>query len=241
MEIFEVFPGIQITNDLCILVKSHMILALADLHIGIESAMEQNGFFVPRMQMKTMKNSLQRIIDKYSPEQIIVVGDLKHEFSRNLEQEWDEVRLVLSFLKDRSRVILIRGNHDNYLKTIASKLKIDMVNKLEIGGITFSHGHLYAEQRPLIIGHEHPSVKLLDRVGAAIKLPCFVHLKDERILVMPAFSPLATGVDIVRADPSECLSPILQKANLSSAEIYACSDVGLLKLGTVETIRSLTV
>ncbi|MBC7107400.1 MAG: metallophosphoesterase [Methanomassiliicoccales archaeon] len=240
MEVYEIMPGILIANDLCVVDESEGLVAIADLHIGMESALEKEGILIPRMQTATMRDSLIRIIDKYAPEQILVVGDIKHEFSKNLEQEWNEVRSMLSLLREHSNVILIKGNHDNYLKTIASKMGIEVLDSFSTKGITFAHGHIDIDRRPLIIGHEHPSVKLLDRVGAAIKLPCFVFLKKEKVIVLPAFSPLAIGVDIARAGPSECLSPILQKADLAKAEVFACSEVGLLKLGKIEGIRSLS-
>lgn len=240
MEVYEIMPGILIANDLCVIDKSEGLVAIADLHIGMESALEKEGILIPRMQTATMRDSIARIVDKYAPEQILVVGDLKHEFSRNLEQEWNDVRSMLSFMREHSNVVLIRGNHDNYLKTIASRMGIDVVDSFSTKKITFAHGHFNIDKRPLIIGHEHPSVKLLDRVGATIKLPCFVFLRNEKVLVLPAFSPLAVGVDIARASPSECLSPILQKTDLTEAEVFACSEVGLLKLGRIEAIRSLS-
>ncbi|MBM4237468.1 MAG: metallophosphoesterase, partial [Euryarchaeota archaeon] len=189
----------------------------------------------------TMRASIQRIVERFSPERIVVAGDLKHEFSRNLEQEWSEVRSLLSFLRENAEVLLVRGNHDNYLRTIASRLGIEMRETCSAGAVTFAHGHLDNPSRPLVIGHEHPSIKIIDRVGASIKLPCFVRLMEERVLVMPAFSPLAVGVDMARIEPSECLSPILRGSDLREAEIFACSEVGLLRLGRIGDIGSLTV
>ncbi|MDH7509360.1 MAG: metallophosphoesterase [Methanomassiliicoccales archaeon] len=240
MEVYEIMPGVLIANDLCLVHESEGLVAIADLHIGMESALEKEGILIPRMQTTTMKNSLIKIIDKYSPNRILVVGDLKHEFSKNLEQEWNEVRSVLSLLREHSNVTLIKGNHDNYLKTIASKMGIEVLDSFSTSNMTFAHGHIDIDRRPLVMGHEHPSVKILDSVGAVIKLPCFVFLRKEKVIVLPAFSPLAIGVDIARAMPYDCLSPILQKADLPKAEVFACSEVGLLKLGRIEAIRSLS-
>ncbi len=240
-ENIETLPGITISNELCVVMGEEGLVAIADLHVGMESGLEREGFHIPRMQTATMRDSIQRIVDRFSPDRIVVVGDLKHEFSRNLEQEWNEVRSLLSFLRENAEVSLVRGNHDNYLRTIASRLGIEMGEFYSAGKVTFAHGHLDNSSRPLVIGHEHPSIKIIDRVGASIKLPCFVHLKKEGILVMPAFSPLAAGVDMARIESSECLSPILRGRDLRRAEIFACSEVGLLGLGSIGDIGSFSI
>jgi putative SbcD/Mre11-related phosphoesterase len=131
---------------------------------------------------------------------------------------------------------VVRGNHDNYLATIASKLGVEMVDELEIGGIWFAHGHLPNRHRPLVLGHEHPSVRLFDSVGACVKMPCFVHLPRERILVMPAFSPLASGTDYTGLGKGGAFSPILAEVDMSEARAYGCSEIGLLSLGLISEL-----
>jgi len=234
----EVFPGLEITNDLCAVMPSRKAVVLGDLHIGYESVMEQTGLHLPHIQMATMKETLRRVIERHSPERFVILGDLKHEFSRNLSQEWSEVRDLLGVLQERAEVIVVRGNHDNYLASIASKLGIELVDELEMDGIWFVHGHLANDKRPLVMGHEHPSVRLFDSVGACVKMPCYVHLPSQRILVMPAFSPLAAGTDFTGMGRGGTLSPILLAADMSEARAYGCSEIGLLNLGPISALTS---
>jgi uncharacterized protein len=231
MNQLEVMPGLIITNQLSALVEGEGTLVVSDLHIGYESVLEDSGLHLPRIQTETMRDSLMDIVDRYSPDRFLILGDLKHEFSRNLAQEWSEARRILGTLQDHGEVIIVRGNHDNYLATIASKLGVELVNAFTASGIHFVHGHLPCEARPLVMGHEHPSVRLFDSVGAYVKLPCFLHFDKEEVLVMPAFSPLAAGTDITSG--TGMLSPALEGADLAHAKVYGCSEIGILSLGEV--------
>ena len=184
-----------------------------------------------------MKRCISVAAEAHHPKRIVVLGDLKHEFSRNLDQEWREVRGTLEHLRDLADVIVVRGNHDNYLANITSRLGVELVDHLEVDGYHLVHGHQPWEERPLIQGHEHPSVRLFDGVGGYIKLPAFLHFPREQVLVLPAFSPLAAGNDVNNMSSREMLSPGLQGIDLDAAEVYACSDIGLMRLGARGELR----
>ncbi len=237
MEAYEIMPNVSITNDLCLLVGNSTVV-VADLHIGYESALESDGIHIPRIQTASIKKSLHRIIEQHEPRRMIILGDMKHEFSRNLVQEMRDIRQVLSILKEHTELILVKGNHDNYLENIACPLGIDVTDKYEEGGFTFVHGHQDCSDRPLIMAHEHPSIKIVDKVGAYLKLPCFLKLQ-EQIIVMPPFSPLASGTDLTGVIASDYLSPILRKADVDRAEVFACSEIGILNLGNLAKIEEL--
>lgn len=188
----QIFPGVKATNDLCLWMEERGTLAIADLHIGLEAALEQTGVHIPRIQSASMKESLIRIMDRYEPDTILILGDLKHEFSGNLDQEWRDVRDILSMLRDSATVKVAKGNHDNYLANISQRLGIEVADSFELDGISFMHGHAPSDHRPLVIGHEHPSVRIFDRVGSVpetAQLPSFRARADPR----PA-SVLALGI-----------------------------------------------
>jgi putative SbcD/Mre11-related phosphoesterase len=231
MQELELWDGLLITNERCAIMKRRKVAIISDLHIGLESVLEASGLHLPHIQTDSMKASLLRIIERYQPNQFIILGDLKHEFSKNLTQEWSEVQRLLGILQERGKVIVIKGNHDNYLATIASKMGIDLVEQYELDGVTFSHGHLPNDSRPLVIGHEHPSIRLFDPIGAFVKMPCYIHLPIEKILIIPAFSPLASGTDFTGANSRSVLSPVLRSSNLARAKAYGICEIGLLNLG----------
>lgn len=229
--------GLWITNERCVVIKRRQVAIISDLHIGLESVLEASGLHLPHIQTDSMKASIQHIIERYQPQQFIILGDLKHEFSRNLTQEWSEVKRLLEILQERGKVVVIKGNHDNYLATIASKMGIDLVEQYELDGVTFCHGHLPTNSRPLVIGHEHPSIRLFDPIGAYVKMPCYIHLPREQILIIPAFSPLVSGTDFTGATSASVMSPILRTIDLARARAYGISEIGLMNLGELGRLK----
>jgi len=223
----------------CLHVPAERTVVVADLHIGYESSLEAEGVHIPRIQTAAIRDGLLNIIDRLSPDRLVVLGDLKHEFGRNLGQETRDVRSVLDAVRDRVEVVLVKGNHDNFLESIVSRIEVPVVPEYCAAGVDMVHGHKECGRRPLVIAHEHPSVRLFDSVGAFIKLPCFALLRKERLLVMPAFGPLTSGTDLTRATANDRLSPMLKGRDMSGAEIFACSEIGLLPLGRLSSLESL--
>jgi len=219
-----------VTRDYALWLPRERVLAISDLHLGYEGAMQEAGVAIPRRQKGVMLERLDRLLDRYEPERVIVNGDFKHEFSRNLEDEWKDVQDVLDFLHGRTTPVLVRGNHDNYLMQILSKKGLDLHRKVELGGFTLVHGHDDpGVSGPLVLGHEHPAVKLRDDVGAVFSLPAFVVMDD--LILLPAFSPLALGVDVTERPK---LSPLLRFVDLAESRVYGIDEsVGLMEFGRV--------
>jgi hypothetical protein len=237
MRHLDIAPGLRITNDRCALLPRSKVLLLADMHLGIEASLELDGLQLPRVQGGTMKQRISAAVEAHRPERIVVLGDLKHEFSRNLDQEWSEVRGMLEHLRSLAQVTVVRGNHDNFLANITSRMEVELVDHMEVDGYHLTHGHMVTDGRPLVQGHEHPSVRLFDGVGGYLKLPAFLWFPKEQVLVLPAFSPLAAGNDISNMSSKEMLSPGLTGACLEDAEVYGCSDIGLIRLGSTTDVR----
>lgn len=206
--------------------------------------MQTEGVSFPHVQARLLHERLERLLDRYDPEKVVVCGDFKHNFNQNLKQEWREVQDVLETLAARAKVQLVRGNHDNFLATIAAKkgLELPAVHREE--GFTFLHGHEKDAQGKadsvLVMGHEHPGAKLIDSVGATIKLPCYLHgaLGRRRVVVLPAFSPLSLHTDVSSARGEAFLSPYLHGAAVGGLAVTAVSEVGLLDFGTIRGLRA---
>ncbi len=209
---------------------------LADLHLGFEDVMAQKGLFLPKLQFPRIMALLERIVERYEPKRIIIDGDLKHEFSRNMPQEWREIESVVDYLSENSELVVIRGNHDNFLKTILGRRGLKLHEHYSIGKFLFAHGHRDVDIPPgkvLIMGHEHPSITIRDETMASTKLPVFLVSKD--IVVLPAVSIYAIGTDITKND---FMSPILKKYP-QEFEIYALDeDAGVIGMGRLRDILS---
>jgi putative SbcD/Mre11-related phosphoesterase len=233
MDEIEIFPGTRISKHHALFMEDEDLLVIADLHLGYEGALLEQGVSIPRFQKEVMMERLKRLLEKYEPSTILINGDFKHEFSKNLVQEWQEVNEFLDFIMSQADIELTRGNHDNFLKTILSKKDLEISMETCLGSYTFAHGHKDVSwDGTLVMGHEHPSLGLRDKIGATAKLPCF--LITPSAIVLPAFSPLALGTDVATLD---FISPPLKDVPSDESHVYAVEEkTGLLDFGKLEGI-----
>lgn len=236
MDRLEVAKGVEVTRDFALFLRDDRALVISDLHLGFEGALAEQGVSIPRFQRRVILERLERMLDRVKAEKVIVAGDFKHEFSRNLTDEWIEVKQVLRFLRDRVTPVLVRGNHDNYLATILGDLNLPLQDRADVAGHTIVHGHEEVSTlHPIVMGHEHPAVKLKDELGAVVSVPAF--LVTDRLIVLPAYSPLALGVD-VSAYPY--LSPILNRSSIEDARVIGVDEKeGLLDFGRVRGLKQI--
>lgn len=209
---------------------------ISDIHLGFENVLQNSGISIPEVQLEDVLIQLEEIIS-IGVEEVIINGDVKHEFSKNLPGEWKDVIKLLEYLNERVDVSIVRGNHDNFLPTILKKFpEVKLRDDVKAGGYTILHGHRKPEldESRLIIGHEHPSVKLRGDVGGIYRYPCF--LKLDQIFVLPAFSPLMKGTDMLTA--TGFLSPVLRGLRVEDAEVYAIEDE-VMYLGRISDLRRL--
>ena len=100
-------------------------LTIADLHLGYEIALMEEGIYMPRVQLKSFKERIEVLVERFEPRGIIINGDLKHKFSKHSRKGWEEIENFLNFLKEKfDRVILIRGNHDTYMEKYEDLIEI---------------------------------------------------------------------------------------------------------------------
>jgi len=223
-----------------IYIKSIRALLFADSHIGLEYAMAEAGTFVPPIQYNLMRTRLLNAVREYRPKRIIIVGDLKHMFSQRTLQEHKEVLDMLKTLHSFGvEVFLVRGNHDNFIRGILEKHGVSFVPCIRMGEYLFIHGHasvppdVGASARRIIMGHLHPTITLSDSISRA-RLPAF--LVGERICILPAFTPLLPGLDIVSGITEDDYStPIVD--DFSNFEVFVIiDDRRVLKFGSVRNL-----
>ena len=139
-----VVPEIRILNGALLI--NGKILVLSDLHIGYEDIIAGRGVF-PRTQLKDIIEKLNGVfwdldMEGIKIKQIIICGDLKHEFGEISDVEWRETLKLLDYLIDKCKnIVLIKGNHDNILGPIAKKKEIKLKDYYKKGGVCFLHGN----------------------------------------------------------------------------------------------------
>jgi putative SbcD/Mre11-related phosphoesterase len=225
-------------------------LVLSDLHIGYESALKEKGVFLPQASYRHMKGVIEGLIESTRPESIVFLGDLKHEFGKASPQEWVEVQdLLATLLAKGLKVHVVRGNHDNYILSILRRFDVSLHEPaMMLGDYIFTHGHIKVDvpkgTKAIIIGHEHPAVSSLDLSGARYKFKCFLIGKHRgtRLVVMPALSPLSSGVGINETSKKGLLSPILREADVESfTPIVVEEGIGVFRFPQIGLMRSMEV
>jgi len=223
-------------------------LVLSDLHLGFEEAASRGlsyslrgvsgytAIFLPRIQLRKTLNTLSLVLGELKVSRVIINGDLKHAFDRLLRQEREEIIDLIKFLRSNGveDIIVIRGNHDNFIKSVLRKLNVEFISGLATvvsnKKVLFVHGHedlSLNEYDIVVIGHEHPALKCFE----AYKFPCFLKIplnEDKYLVVMPATGPYHPGITIT-PNPEDYLSPLIKKTN----NLYLMSIITWIELSEV--------
>lgn len=213
-------------------------MVVADLHLGCEAALEYSGISIPRVQTRKVGAYLREVIAAQSPDELVVAGDLKHNFSRNLTQEWSDVAEFVKSFSEIVRLRVVRGNHDNYLGVILADHGINMTTELDVGRFTIVHGHHDHEKREnLIMGHLHPSITLRDDTGMRVKSQCYLHDPDRDVIILPALSIISPGMDVIGATVPDDMSPLLSDRGLDDFRPIAFSRDSPLVFPSLGSLR----
>ena len=94
--------------------KEERTLAIGDLHLGYEGAMRSSGVMVPVKLYEKCVNDFDRIISNTgNVDNIVILGDIKHEFGFILDDEWKNIVKFIEHVKSKcKKLIIIEGNHD---------------------------------------------------------------------------------------------------------------------------------
>ncbi len=249
----ELLPGIEpVGEHPAVYIRGLRALVFADLHLGFEEEAARHGYFVPRVQLKRALRLLEDAFSLYDPDRVIIVGDVKHTFDRLTRLEREEVSKLFEALAKRGvEVKVVKGNHDSYLVVVARDYGVEVVKgHLELDGIVFVHGHRRLPEglrpRLIIMGHEHPSIAIRDRIGYVAKAPCFLVGRHEPtgadLLVLPAVGVYQTGTSVTTMAETY-LSPILrEEVDLRRVKPYVIAEgLGVLEFPELGELEDLLV
>lgn len=236
----EVLPGVTVTNERCLLLRDGPTAVIGDLHLGYESALEADGMFIPRINTGSVRDALNVILDDYEPARVVLLGDVKHDFRRSSYQAREEVRAIVRLVSDAAETVVVRGNHDNFLQNILADLGLTALDSVDIMGYRLEHGHVDSGARPVIIGHEHPSLRIPGGMSGSVKMQCYVIAEREGVVVIPPFSPFASGNDLNGGEGS-AMAPALKGCDLGRADIWGVSEMGLMHIGGLSNLDDLSL
>jgi len=242
VEAVELERGLYATPQGALLYKGYAIIA--DLHLGFEEEMSRKGVFLPPAQLRRALEVLESV--SKAVKKVVVAGDLKHQFGRLGKMEKRDVEAFLSAAQKKGvELVLVRGNHDNFVKKLVEDAGFEVVDELDLSeGVKVIHGHKAAELGEVtIMGHEHPSVALRDPVGATAKFPCYLKVPSRRgvVVVLPAVGLYQSGTSVT-PNREAYLSPILKELDLKKAVPYAADpELGVVELPALEDLAGLLV
>lgn len=237
MHEIEIENGLFLSSNYCAWYKPRETVIVADFHLGYESAMREDGVSLPEMQKEKILDRLSNIKNRYEPETIVVLGDFKHNFGRSEDHDFSELLDMMDYMLEGSSLVMIKGNHDNYLKNYSKVKGVPLYEeKLDLDGITLTHGHKdIAWDDLLITGHEHPAIEIKDEIGSSMRFPCFLYSNKHKVLVLPAIDPMSEGRDVI-SSPS-FFSKNIERLNPEDFHIYAISESGLLDFHRIKDVR----
>jgi metallophosphoesterase superfamily enzyme len=212
------------------------LLIVADLHFGIEADLAAHGLHFKSRSSDRLERLL-RIIDKADPDQLVILGDLKHSIPSLTRQEYYELPGILDAIRNRIPLKVFPGNHDIGIEHYLKKTEIQPKEGTILDGVGFLHGHTYPSPHLsghlIVVGHHHPLLSLKDEIGCAIQVPAYLRAGVDakrlglaldqknsflpRVLFMPAFNEIA-GYDILQIIKNP-ISPLSRFMKKEEAEI----------------------
>ena len=236
-------------------IEEKKILAIADLHIGLQYELSKSGINIPS-QTKKMKENIDYLLNLTKASILVVLGDIKHKVPGMSWQEIKDVPKLFEYLSSKVKVIICKGNHDDHIeKIIPKRVKIHTSKGFKIKNFGFNHGHAWPSKELmtcdyLIISHTHPTIQFADKFGYRIVEPVWIKGKIDQekikerykvkktgkleVIIMPAFNNLLGGTPVnVKTTSNELLGPLLKNnfVNLDKSQLYLLDGtyLGMLK------------
>lgn len=245
----KIASGVEILEGLPILyIKPLSAIVCSDLHLGYEGVMADRGSFVPKVNLKNIKKSIEEAVKKTGAKAIIVDGDIKNEFSKVHIEEFNEFHEFVGFLRKIGivKIILIKGNHDNFIDRLKKPLGIEVhTQEALISDFLFFHGEKLPRSKKgkmLIMGHVHPAITLYSRIGIKEKLKCFLYgrMEDGReAVVLPAMNYFAEGVGVNMENVSKMAPVFKRMLNVDEMKALCIGEGETLDFGTIRQLRKI--
>ena len=147
------------------------LMAIADLHLGWEMSLSGEGIHVPTQTPKLLKKLID-VIYEHKPDEILVLGDVKHTVAKAEKMEWRDIPDFFNALRNRvQRISIVRGNHDGNLEPLLPEgITLLPATGVAFDDVGFFHGNQWPSPallrcKTLVMGHVHPVVVFRDPAG----------------------------------------------------------------------------
>lgn len=222
-------------------VRGEEALVVADIHLGFEDAMASQGVTLYPIQLKDATRVIREAKNLTGAKKLIINGDIKHAFDKLTKQERKEIPMLLTGAQEMGfkEIIVIRGNHDNYVAPLVRDHGAVFVeDAVELSdGIAVTHGHQGVEVSSdlIIMGHEHPAVQL-SYGGYKVKYRVLLVMPTDNgktLLIEPALGKYQVS-NPAGLERSSYLSPIINEHGLPEEALPIIVEENL---GTFTLVR----
>jgi metallophosphoesterase superfamily enzyme len=229
------------------------VLVVADLHVGRADASEVQ---FPLGERADLTERLEWLVEHFDPERVVVAGDVLHSFghvSRRATETLADIRNLCR--AGDARLVLVGGNHDGMLPT-AWDGTVQDAYVLDGGSddpVLICHGHEEPavgggngsgdagagggdDPALYVAGHDHPAITIEGQ-----KRPCFLSgegvYRGADLLMLPAFSRVASGVAVNGMRARDFQSPLVRDADALRPIVWDPSNEEALRFPPLGRFR----
>jgi uncharacterized protein len=217
---------VALPEGLALLTASRVLLC-ADAHLGYEEVMG-GGAVLPLWSTGEIVQMLLRAAERTQAREIVFLGDAIHGTAMS-EGAARAVGDALARLRACASVTVIAGNHEG--RTRGTAILGPTLERCERDGWTLSHGDRPEhDDRRTIVGHLHPALHVGGR-GVPAFLAC------PRLVVVPAATPYARGLDVRSAAARDALAS--WGITRREVQVVAATGERVLPFGSLSALRAL--
>jgi hypothetical protein len=220
--------------DRAVFLPATETLVLADTHVGRDEASEVE---FPLGESADLGERLTALLSTHEPDEVVFAGDVLHQFDRASYGVAARLRDLTGACRESGATpVLVAGNHDAMLDSVWDG---NVHDAYRIAGVDPSrpdydvlvcHGHEEPEPDDdsatgtgppgcYVVGHDHPTISIEGQ-----RRPCFLFgeavYRNRDVLMLPAFTSLAAGVEINGMRASDFQSPLIRRVNALRPVVY---------------------
>ena len=186
--------------------KKERVLVVGDLHLAHVGGLGVGGVKLADEVYSGMIKEFDEVFAKIKAEidYVVLLGDLRSGFGRLNEGERNEIGRLIDYLAGKcEEVVVIKGNHDNYVMSVLAGRGIENRDMWRWNDYLFMHGDKGIEVGKMknvtciIMGHMHPAV-FLEEGAKREKYKCFLagRVGGKQIIILPSFLDVNEGIDV---------------------------------------------